>query len=209
VYYIVKADFFMDKNDEGFKLWELALLIALSLALIAGVWAEAHIEKLSSSLIRLHVLAASDAEAEQEIKLSVRDAVLEYMTPRFGGEDTAEAARRKLEAELDGIKLAAETAAQGRRVSVSLSEEYYPTREYGDLTLPAGRYQSLRVILGEGEGHNWWCVIFPPLCLDAAACERAVEALDADTGGIITAAEGYELRLRIVELWGELCARLG
>ena len=190
------------------KIWELSLLIALSLSLCLGTWAQARQEGISGSLVRLHVLAVSDEENEQRIKLGVRDAVLEYISPYLEEARSSEDAKRIISSNLGGIRSAAEAAAQGRRVTVTLSEEYYPTREYEGFALPAGRYDSLRVILGDGEGHNWWCVVFPPLCVSAAQQEKALEAMSDDTRGIVADAEGYQIKFRIVELWNELMEKL-
>ena len=186
-----------------FKTWELSLLIALCFSLCVGTWAQARQNGISSSLVRLHVLAASDEENEQRIKLNVRDAVLEYISPYLEGAETPDEAKRIISAKSFGIMRAAESAAEGRTVTVTLSEEYYPLREYGGFSLPAGRYDSLRVILGEGEGHNWWCVVFPPLCVDAAQQQEALDAMSEDNRGVIADTDGYQLKLRIVELWGE------
>lgn len=87
---------------------------------------------------------------------------------------------------------------------ITLGSEYYPTREYESFSLPAGQYSSLRVIIGEGQGHNWWCVVFPPLCVSATEQNRALDAMSEPERALITEANGYELRFRIVELWGEL-----
>lgn len=190
------------------KIWELSLLIALSLSLCVGTWAQARQEGISGSLVRLHVLAVSDEENEQRIKLGVRDAVLEYISPYLENARSSEDAKRIINSNLGGIKSAAEAAAYGRRVTVTLSEEYYPTREYEGFALPAGRYDSLRVILGDGQGHNWWCVVFPPLCISAAQQEKALEAMSDDTRGIVADGEGYQVKFRIVELWNELMEKL-
>lgn len=186
-----------------FKVWELSLLIALCVSLCTGTWAQAKQSAISENLVRLHVLAVSDDEEEQSIKLKVRDAVLEYISPRLEGAESSDDARRIISENLGGIKRAAECASQGRKVTVTLSEEYYPTREYESFSLPAGRYDSLRVILGNGEGHNWWCVVFPPLCVSAAEQQEALDAMSDDTRGIVTEADGYQLKFRIVELWNE------
>lgn len=186
------------------KVWELAALCALCLSLCIGTWAQGRQQDISSSLVRLHVIAASDEKGEQELKLRVRDNVLEYLTPVLDGADSPEDAQRIINEELPNIKAAAEECAEGRRVRVTLGAEYYPTREYERFSLPAGQYQSLRVILGEGEGHNWWCVVFPPLCVSAAEQNKALDAMSEDERALITEADGYELRFRIVELWGEL-----
>lgn len=186
------------------KIWELSLLIALCASLVAGTWAQSRQESISSSLIRLHVLAVSDDDYEQALKLRVRDEVLAYLESKLESAEDVGQARKLLQSELSGIERAAANAAEGRRVSVTLTQEYYPTREYEGFTLPAGRYDSLRVTLGEGKGHNWWCVVFPPLCLSAAERTEALEAMEREDVGIVTESEGYEIRFRLVELWGEL-----
>ena len=186
------------------KLWETAALCALCLTLCLGAWAQGRQQELSSSLVRLHVIAASDEPEEQELKLRVRDSVLEYLTPLLDGSESSEDAQSVISKNLGSIQQAASHCAEGRRVRVTLGSEYYPTREYESFTLPAGQYRSLRVILGEGNGHNWWCVVFPPLCVSAAAQDAALDAMSEPDRGLITEADGYELRFRIVELWGEL-----
>ena len=138
---------FKGKTDP-LKLWECALLIALSVTLCLGAWAQGRQSAISSKLVRLHVIAASDEEAEQALKLRVRDAVLEYLSPRLIGAADSNQARAILREELEGIRLAAESAAEGRQVTVALSRERYPTKRYEGFTLPAGKYESLRVTLG-------------------------------------------------------------
>ena len=192
-------------TDNKLKNWELALLLALCVSLCVCTWAEGRQQVISGGLVRLHVIAASDDDAEQALKLRVRDEVLAYLSPKLDNAPDADQAQQIIKSELPNIKKAAEKSAEGREIQVCLSEEYYPTREYESFSLPAGRYQSLRVIIGEGEGHNWWCVVFPPLCLTAAESDSAVESLDGETRGIVTEEDGYRCKFRIVELWGEVC----
>ena len=195
---------------KSLRKWEIALLLALCFTLLAGTWAGAASSRVSEGLVRLHVIAASDDATEQAIKLDVRDAVLSYLEPKLASAADIAGAEALIEANLDGIAAAAESAAQGREVSVTLGEEYYPTREYDTFSLPAGRYQSLRVTLGEGAGHNWWCVVFPPLCLTAAESEAAFEELDGETRAIISSdGGGVQFKFRLLELWGELMDFLG
>lgn len=190
---------------KSLRKWEIALLLALCFTLLAGTWAGAASSRVSEGLVRLHVIAASDDATEQAIKLDVRDAVLSYLEPKLDSAADIAGAEALIEANLDGIAAAAESAAQGREVNVTLGEEYYPTREYDTFSLPAGRYQSLRVTLGEGAGHNWWCVVFPPLCLTAAESEAAFEELDGETRAIISSdGGGVQFKFRLLELWGEL-----
>ena len=191
------------------KIWEISLLLTLCFSLCLGTWAQAKQSSLSSSLVRLHVIAVSDDEYEQSLKLRVRDGVLSYISPKLRDVKSAQQAQEIIKNELDGIKAAAESSAEGRSVEVTLSQEYYPTRNYEKFSLPAGKYQSLRVILGEGEGHNWWCVVFPPLCISAAEQEQAVESMSEDMRGIVTEEDGYEYKFRILELWGELMELIG
>lgn len=190
---------------KSLRKWEIALLLALCFTLLAGTWAGAASSRVSEGLVRLHVIAASDDATEQAIKLDVRDAVLSYLEPKLASAADIAGAEALIEANLEGIAAAAESAAQGREVNVTLGEEYYPTREYDTFSLPAGRYQSLRVTLGEGAGHNWWCVVFPPLCLTAAESEAAFEELDGETREIISSdGGGVQFKFRLLELWGEL-----
>ncbi len=191
-------------NSQKLKIWEAAALCALCISLLTGVWAQARQQSISAGLVRLHVIAASDEQAEQDLKLRVRDAVLEYLEPKLRGVESAHDAREIIGAELKGIGQAAAAVSEGRSVTVSLGEESYPTREYAAFTLPAGRYESLRVILGEGQGHNWWCVVFPPLCLSAAQCEQVQQVMSQEDYALITGEDSYEIRFRLVELWGEL-----
>lgn len=190
---------------KSLRKWEIALLLALCFTLLTGTWAGAASSRVSEGLVRLHVIAASDDATEQAIKLDVRDAVLSYLEPKLASAADIAGAEALIEANLGGIAAAAESAAQGREVNVTLGEEYYPTREYDTFSLPAGRYQSLRVTLGEGAGHNWWCVVFPPLCLTAAESEAAFEELDGETRAIISSdGGGVQFKFRLLELWGEL-----
>lgn len=194
----------MEKSkNKSLRAWEIAALMALSLALCAGTWAQTRQQTISSALVRLHVIADSDAAEEQEIKLEVRDAVLAYLTPVLEEAENQQQARQIIRDNLEGIAQAAFSAARGRQVSVTLSRESYPTREYEGFTLPAGRYESLRVILGQGQGKNWWCVVFPPLCLSATESEKVQDVLNGEDLSIVTEEEGYVLRFRLVELWGE------
>ena len=182
--------------------WELALLMALCVALAAGALADRDQRNLSGTLVRLHVVANSDSDADQAEKLQVRDKVLALLTPLLSGCVSQEEAVTVLEdhrAELEALG----------DLRVSLGREYYPTRVYGAFALPAGEYVSLRVILGEGRGRNWWCVVYPPLCTEALAAEAeptdAFLALGEEGTDLITQ-EGtaYELRFRAAEWWGRL-----
>lgn len=190
--------------ERKLKPWELALLLALCFTLLCGTWAQGRQQVLAGKLVRLHVIADSDEDAAQAVKLQVRDAVLAYLEPQLADVTDIDAAQDIIAANLNGIAQAAR-AVTTDAVTVTLGPERYPTREYETFSLPAGEYTSLRVTLGAGEGHNWWCVIFPPLCVESALSDRAIETLSDDDVKLITEdGDGYVLRFRVLELWGKL-----
>ena len=183
-------------------IWELALMGALLAGLLTAIWAQKTQAEVASELVRLHVLAKDDTDDEQAVKLQVRDEVLAYVQPLLEGASTQGQAVEILNRSMDGIRRAAAAAAGERQVAVTLTEEYYPTREYEGFALPAGNYTSLRVILADGEGRNWWCVVYPPLCTELAT-ER-MELLTEETEKLITGQDGYVYKFKILELWGEI-----
>ena len=195
-------------NNRCLRIWELSALVTLCVCLLAGLWAEGRQQRLAAGLVRLHVLAASDEAEEQAVKLRVRDAVLRYLAPQLEGAKSADEAEAILAGKLDGVRSAAERAAEGRVVHVTLGDERYPTRDYAGFSLPAGRYRSLRVVLGEGKGHNWWCVVFPPVCLAAVEREAVRPVMNPEDYALITREDGWQIRFRLVELWGELLTLL-
>ena len=137
-----------------------------------------------------------------------RDEVLEYLQPVLAHVQSKAQAQQVLDAHMDDIRAAAAVAAGDRQVAVTLTEEFYPTREYEGFALPAGTYTSLRVILAEGEGRNWWCVVFPSLCLSAASDAVADAAAGAgfsdSLSGAITEQPQYEIRFYFLDLLGRL-----
>ena len=133
-------------------------------------------EEIYNSTIRLHVLANSDSEEDQAEKLLVRDAVLTYLEASLAQNDTYESALSAVSNHLESIRERAEETLDGKyAVRVELGREKYPVRQYENYTLPAGEYTSLRVLIGEGEGKNWWCVLFPRLCTSRATEEEVYE----------------------------------
>jgi len=149
----------------------IQLLIIIFLLAIAFISMQRD-NKLSSNaydnLIRFHVMANSDSPRDQRLKLKVRNRVISFLNSESIRSDNIEEARENISANLNGIKNAAlgEIRYNERNydVQVVFGQHIFPTREYGDVVLPAGEYESLRVIIGEGKGKNWWCVMFPPLC---------------------------------------------
>ena len=193
--------------------WEWALLIAILISFAWGTWADRTQQQLSDKVLRLHVLANSDSEADQALKRKVRDSVLETASAILAGCPDRETAEQRLSAALPEIEDAARAriAAEGGKqtVTAELRPTVFPTREYEDFTLPAGEYLALRVVLGEGEGHNWWCVVFPPLCAETTSSlsQTAMAAgLTEEEVALITESDGYQLKFKAVELWEKLMA---
>lgn len=126
---------------------------------------------LERELVRLHVVAASDSEHDQSVKLAVRDAILEAVGEMLQGITDAQQAKACIQANLPEIETVANRAltslGEAKRAVVSFLKEEFPVREYDSFTLPSGVYDALRIVIGEGEGHNWWCVVFPNLCYSA------------------------------------------
>ena len=153
--------------------------------------------------VRLHILAASDSEDDQKLKLELRDAVLEKYGKSLSVFESASEARESLKDRIDEIEeFANEWLSENGspcEANITLSEEWYETRDYGDFTLPAGYYTSLRIIIGEGEGQNWWCVMFPPLCLDAAT-----ESTSYTTEETFLITKKYTLKFKFLELISEI-----
>ena len=130
-------------------------------------------QRLSSKLIRLHVIANSDSETDQSMKCIVRDSVSDEISVLLAGASAVSEAEKILTENLPALEVKAEKALlhKGCTYSVSavLASEVYPPRNYGAFNLPAGTYKSLKVVIGEGMGKNWWCVVFPPLCFSGTA----------------------------------------
>ena len=199
------------------KKWELALLLGLCAAMLWGAWSMQRQDALAQKMIRLHVIANSDSDADQALKLEVRDRVLDFTTTVLQRSADMEDAQIRLREELTRIEDIAqrEIAAQGYDypVTAQLASAEFPLKEYDGFSLPAGEYMALRLVIGEGEGRNWWCVVYPPLCTAAAADmpQTAIHAgLTDDDVSLITGEDtGYVLKFRSVELWEQLRQWLG
>ena len=193
----------------------MAAVVLVAAFMILPVHGEA---ELYDNVIRLHVLANSDSEEDQALKLTVRDAVLKKTQTLLENVDSKEQAERVLRQNLPVIEQTARDALRAagaeNTVTVELGQESYPTREYERLAFPAGEYLSLRVMIGEAEGQNWWCVLVPPLCLTAATAQSEQETetvcLSAGLSGeqyrmiADTDETKYKLRFKILEVAEEL-----
>lgn len=165
-------------------------------------------QEISEKVLRFHVLANSDSEADQNLKLAVRDAVGSYMQKKLTGVEDLEECEQIVNGNLDEIQeVAAETIAQnGYDYDVTAELEYtsFPVKSYGSYTFPAGEYEALRVVIGEGKGHNWWCVMYPNMCfsgsmyevVDEQAGEKLREVLTTEEYEKVLAEGNYQIQLK-------------
>ena len=199
--------------DRKLKHWELALMLGILIAAVAGGWLGQEQRELADSVIRFHVIANSDSQEDQALKLAVRDRVLAQAETLYPADATLSEAQSALEGHLSALAAAGQAVVEERGydypVTAQLTDCWFPTKEYEGFALPAGNYTALRVTIGEGRGKNWWCVAFPPLCLGAAS-ETVDQALEAGhftpgQGALVTGdGEGYVLKFKAMEWLGRL-----
>lgn len=186
-----------------------ALYASFSLTYFGGACS-----KISDSVVRLHILANSDSETDQNIKLAVRDALLKRNTELLTAGVNSENAESYFEASKEELQRTANRVLKENGfdygAEIKLCREIYPTRVYGELTFPSGEYTSVKVVLGSGKGHNWWCVMFPPLCVPAAAGEvegngEELSEYLTDAGeSIVTSGEKYKVKFKLLEWFEEI-----
>lgn len=201
------------KIESGIRRGEALFLAAAVVMLLGALWLEREQTALSDSVLRLHVLANSDKQTDQELKLKVRDRVLQEADAILGEGLTLEETKKQLADNLARLAAAgAETVAKegyDYPVSASIEQTWFPTKEYQDFSLPEGEYQALRIVIGEGEGQNWWCVVYPPLCMGAvskSAADVATNAgmADKQVGLLVGETDGYVIKFKALELWDRI-----
>ncbi|WP_195940728.1 stage II sporulation protein R [Romboutsia sp. 1001713B170131_170501_G6] len=155
-------------------------------------------ENYKDKLIRFHVIANSDSDEDQELKLKVRDAVIEYLQPKLLKSKSISQSEEIIKNEYDQIERISENIIKenGYTYDIKVGIEYsnFPTKQYSSVVLPAGEYKALKIVIGEGTGKNWWCVMFPPLCfideengvIDKATDEKLKEVLTEEEYNLIT-----------------------
>lgn len=166
-------------------------------------------EEIRSDVLRLHVIANSDTSVDQNLKLRLRDYILQEGKDIFNGSVNVENAVEKIEPVLPELEKSAKAfmnqAGFDYDVKISLSNEYFTTRTYETVTLPAGKYLALRVVIGSGEGHNWWCVMFPPMCVPAADKKDEIENVFSEKEiKLVESKPKYEPRFKVVEIYEQL-----
>lgn len=160
-------------------------------------------ESVSQKVFRLHILANSDSKEDQELKLKVRNRVLEETEELYKNCNSVEDAIKATNENKDYIEDIAQKAVAyygyNYNVGVEIGKNYFNTRQYDSFTLPAGQYNCLRIIIGEGKGHNWWCVMFPSVCVNGCT-EDLSKALSDEEMEMVTS-NGYIIRFKVVEVY--------
>lgn len=183
----------------------VAISLVLSIVLsVVGFGFECN--NVRNNVVRLHILANSDETEDQNVKLVVRDALLNCGSELFSGNFNIENAQKILSEQKEFLTEVANKKLKengfGYKANIYLKKEFFSTRSYDEFTLPAGEYLALKVILGEGEGKNWWCVMFPPLCIPAAVEKNPVDIYIGENGAeIIQNYKGYEMKFKIIEIY--------
>ena len=198
-----------EKTSKRLHIWEIALLIGMAVFLISGAVSLQNRDQLADKVVRLHILANSDSEEDQALKLRVRDRVLERATELLEQTGDRREAEEVLQSHLPELeRIAAEEISDcgyEYDVTAEVANTMFPTKEYDGFTLPAGEYLALRIIIGEGNGHNWWCVVFPPLCTTEAAdvpASALAAGFDEEEVALVTEEnEGYVLKFKAMEWW--------
>lgn len=193
------------------KYIDIAVFLTLILCFISVLCFENECESIRNGVLRLHIIANSDTESDQQLKLRVRDAILESNGEIFTSCTDLSSAIKKAESNISIIKQTAEStiAKNGENYNVKayIGKSYFPTRVYeNNITLPAGYYNALKIEIGEAKGKNWWCVMFPAICLGAVTNrENELKTVLSDSEmKVVTSDPRFEIRFWIVEKYQEL-----
>lgn len=186
----------MKKTGSFRRFLSVTMLAAVAVLALCIAYGGLTQKKIAENIVRLHIIANSDTAEDQQLKLKVRDAVIAHMRDKYPSGTSREEAVNYLRNSLPEIRQIAENVLRKNGSDAKVVARYgqypFPTRSYGNITLPAGMYESVRIELGEAKGQNWWCVMFPPLCVaddnTLRMPEGAQEQLQATLGN-----EGYKL----------------
>lgn len=203
-----KAGFFMNKAVKIFV--PLFLVFAFLFSYITPFIETS--ENISEEVFRLHILANSDSDADQQLKLKVRDEILKKGENVFASSDSIEETIKLCK---DNIGVFQETAEQCLKdngsnysVKVYVDKEYFNTRKYDEITLPSGIYNALKIVIGQGKGHNWWCVMFPAICLSSVTDDELNKYLTEDEQKLVNSESKYEIRFKIVEIYEKFKSKI-
>ena len=195
----------MKKLDAVFLIGIIGAVVFSNFSGVTGT-----VSKLEKDVLRMHILANSDSVEDQSVKLKVRDKLLECSEEIFGENFSLEDMKKNAGEKLEAINKIAEEVLSENGFSYGSNAEFvnmeFDARKYGELTMPAGNYDAVRITLGEAKGHNWWCVMYPPLCIPAAQEavsdeERAEEYFDGSEMDMLENPGDYEIRFRCVDIY--------
>ena len=189
--------------------FRLALIFGLLCAVfVSFAQFNAACEDMRTNVLRLHIIANSDSSADQALKLKIRDRILEKSGELFEGTDNIEGAIEDAKASLCEITAVANDVISENgfsyKAEAKIGDSYFETREYDEFTLPAGTYNSLIITLGEGKGKNWWCVIFPEICLPAAREASLSDAVSQKSAHIAENPKRYKMAFKSVEIYEDI-----
>lgn len=170
----------------------------------------ARCKNISDEVLRLHILANSDSKSDQALKLKIRDRVLKYTSPMYQNADNKRAAEKLTDINLQSIANIAkdEIVKNGYNYSVKaeIKHMYFDTRYYDKVTMPSGFYNALRITIGKGEGHNWWCVMYPSMCVGSSADYNSLkENTNSDEYNLLTE-DKYDFKFKTVEYFEKICS---
>lgn len=199
----MKGSFFM-KTLKIFL--PLFMIITLTVSFFQPIIATS--ENISDKILRLHIIANSDSTEDQDLKLKVKNYFLENTADLFVGQTLDENIEIAKE-NIDYIEKICNTCIEQNGFSyeaeVTVDREYFDTRVYDDFTLPAGVYNSIRITIGQGNGHNWWCIVFPSVCL--SACSKSMDDYLTDEEMELVG-DGYTPKFKVIEIYEKIKAKL-
>lgn len=215
--------FFKNQNQNVKKYRSYIDTAALLLVLAIGcIWmrhtyeAQQTQRHIAEKILRFHVRANSDSAKDQELKLKVRDAVGAYMNRELAEmeslEECTKIAKKRLPDIIGIAKKTIEIEGYAYPVSANVESVEFPEKTYGEYTFPKGRYQALNVVIGEGRGHNWWCVMYPNMCFhgavyeapDKEAGESLQRVLSEDEYDAVLKSRKYRVRFKFIEKWNQI-----
>lgn len=199
------------KSGAGGLVQAAAIILILITTIISTAAFSTRCDEVRTNVLRLHILANSDSEADQALKLIIRDKLLTEGADVFDGSVTADNAADKIAEASERLKAVAEQTAKENgfdyEVKIEVTEEYFDTRSYENVTLPAGRYKAVKVIIGEGAGKNWWCVMFPPLCSFASLSDTSgsyYSFSNREWNTITKKTTGIKIKFKLLEVYSTI-----
>lgn len=196
--------------NNKFKLFSILFLAAIIAFSYISPFVKTS-EKISGEVFRLHILANSDSEEDQALKLKVRNAVLACGEPLFKNcrslGEAVEIGRENTELFKNAAQKCVSDNGYDYLVNVYVDKEYFNTRKYNQITMPGGIYNALKIEIGQAKGHNWWCVMFPAICLPSVSEDEINQYLSDDEVELLNSGSKYKIRFKIVEIYEKLKSR--